>query len=213
MLQDAEPTTIIQQTLQAKSTPDEEHSQQSIPLTVVGKNQPESKPLKALPSNNSTKTVHTLAYMKGVMPGIVIEFIYQVFQRAYYNALMRIPRLVLLYQGYEGRGTAGLVRRKGEKQSQVQSIPPNTEVEILRKDYHSSSLRDNPNQLLVYIKPLHSIDWKNGIAVLIEHLISIRIRDKISNSNKTKENSRSEKITNDKSSLYSENPQSDQNSS
>ena len=114
------------------------------------------------------------------MRGIVIEFIYQVFQGAYYNALIRIPRLELVYQGYEGRGTAGLVQRKGEKQSQVQSIPPNTEVEILRKDYHSSSIRENPNQLLVYIKPLqNSQDWLNGIAVLIEHLIPIRIRDKI----------------------------------
>ena len=207
----AEPPNIIQLPLQAKSNPDEQHSQQSTPLTVVGKNESESKHLKAIPSLNSKKIVHTLAYMKGVIPAIVIEFIYQVFQRAYYNALMRIPRLELLYQGYEGRGTAGLVERKGEKQSQVRSIPSNTEVEILRKDYHSSSMRENPNQLLVYIKPLHSIDWKNGIAVLIEHLVPIRVRDKISKSNKTKENSREEKITNDKSSLYSENPQGDQN--
>ena len=147
------------------------------------------------------------------MSAIFIEFIYQVFQRAYYNALMRIPRLELLYQGYQGRGTAGLVQREGEKQSQLKSISSNTEVVILRKDYHSSSMRENPHQLLVYIKPLHSIDWKNGIAVLIEHLIPIRVRDKISKSNKTKENSREEKITNDKSSLYSENPQGDQNSS
>ena len=114
------------------------------------------------------------------MPAIVIEFIYRVFQRAYYNALMRIPRLELVYQGYEGRGTGGLVQRKGEKHSQLQSIPPNTEVVILRKDYHSSSIRENPNQLLVYIKPLqNSQDWSNGIAVLIEHLVPIRIRNKI----------------------------------
>ena len=209
----AEPPNIIQLPLQAKSTLDKQHSQQSTPLTVVSKNQSESKHLKAIPSLDHKKTVHTLAYMKGVMPAIVLEFIYQVFQRAYYNALMRTQGLELLYQGYEGRGTGGLVQRKGEKQPQVQSIPPNTEVEILRKDYHSSSMRENPNQLLVYIKPLHSIDWKNGIAVLIEHLIPIRVRDKISKSNKIKENSREEKITNDKSSLYPENPQGDQNSS
>ena len=209
----AEPPSIIQLPLQAKSNPDEQHSQQSTPLNVVGKNQLDSKHLKAIPSLDHKKTVYTLAYMKGMMPAIVIEFIYQVFQRAYYNALMRIPRLELLYQGYQGRGTAGLVQREGEKQSQLKSISSNTEVVILRKDYHSSSMRENPHQLLVYIKPLHSIDWKNGIAVLIEHLIPIRVRDKISKSNKTKENSREEKITNDKSSLYSENPQGDQNSS
>ena len=207
----AEPQNIIQLPLQAKSILDEKHSQQSTPLTVVGKNQSESKHLKAIPSLDYKRTVHTLAYMKGMIPRVVIEFIYQVFQQAYYNALMRIPRLELLYQGYQGRGTAGLVRRKGEKQSQVQSILPNTEVQILRKDDHSSSLRENRHQLLVYIKPLHSIDWKNGIAVLIEHLIPIRVRDEISKSNKIKENSREEKITNDKSSLYPENPQGDQN--
>ena len=207
---------IIQQPLQLKPSPDNKQSQQSTPLRVVRQNEKEAKHLKIIPSLDSRKTVHTLAYMKGVgvMPAIVLEFIYQVFQRAYYNALMRIPRLELLYQGYRGRGSGGLVQRKGEKQSQLQSIPPNTEVVILRKDYHSSSMSDNPNQLLVYIKPLqNSQDWKDGIAVLIEHLIPIRVRDKISKSNKIKENSREEKITNDKSSLYPENPQGDQNSS
>ena len=210
----AEPPGIIQSPLQAKLNPDKQHSEQSTPLTVVGKNEPESKHLKAIPSLDSKKTVHTLAYMKGVMPVIVIEFIYQVFQRAYYNVLMRIPRLELLYQGYEGRGTAGLVQRKGEKQSQLQSIPPNTEVEILRKDYHSSSMRQYPNQLLVYIKPLHSTDWKNGIAILIEHLIPIRITDKISKSNKIKENkanSREGNVTNDRVYLYPEISQGDEN--
>ena len=210
----AEPPSIIQLSLQAKSTPDKKHSQQSTPLNVVGKNQLESKHLKAIPSLDHKKTVHTLAYMKGVMRGIVFEFIYQVFQRAYYNALMRIPRLELLYQGYRGRGTGGLVQRKGEKQFLVQSIPPNTEVEILRKDYHSSSMRENPNQLLVYIKPLHSIDWLNGIAVLIEHLIPIRISDKISKQNritKNKVNSRESNEMNDKSSLYPEIPKGDEN--
>ena len=206
----ANPENIIQPTLQIKSSPDKQHSQQSTPLTVVGKNQPESKHLKVLPSLDSKKTVHTLAYMKGVMRGIVFEFVYQVFQRAYYNALMRIPRLELLYQGYRGRGTGGLVQRKGEQQSQLQSIPPNTEVEILRKDYHSSSMRESPNQLLVYIKPSQNAeDWLNGIAVSIEHLIPIRIRDKTSKFNqitKNQENSREKKIINDKSCLSPENP-------
>ena len=212
--QAGKPKNIIQLPLQAKCNPDKQHSLQSTPLTVVDENQSESKALKAIPSLDPKKTVHTLAYMKGVMSVIFIEFIYQVFQRAYYNALMRIPRLELVYQGYQGRGTAGLVQRKGEKQSQVRSIPPNTEVVILRKDYHSSSFREYPNQLLVYIKPLHSIDWKNGIAVLIEHLIPIRVRDKISKSNKTDENkvnSREGNVTNDRVYLYPEISQGDEN--
>ena len=202
----AEPQNIIQLPLQAKSTPDKQHNQQSIPLNVVCKKQPESKPLKAIPSLDSKKTVHTLAYMKGVMPVIVIGFIYRVFQRAYYNALMRIPRLELLYQGYRGTGSGGLVQCKGESQSQVKLISSDTEVVILRKDYHSSFFRDNPNQLLVYIKPLqNSQDWSNGIAVLIEHLIPIRVRDKISKYDritKNKANSRESNEMNDKPSLY-----------
>ncbi|MGB5637327.1 MAG: hypothetical protein WBM44_21665 [Waterburya sp.] len=205
---------IIQQPLQLKLSPNRQQNQQSTPLQVVRQNGAKAKHLKALPSLNYKKTVHTLAYMKGVMPAIVFEFICQVFQRAYYNALMRIPRLELLYQGYRGRGTGGLVQRKGEKQSQVQSILPNTEVIILRSDYHSSSMRENPNQLLVYIKPLHSQDWLNGIAVLVEHLIPIRIKDKISKSNKTNENkanSRESNEMNDKSSLYPEIPKGDEN--
>ena len=153
--------------------------------------------------------------MKGMMPVIVWQSIYRVFQRAYYNALMRIPRLELLYQGYRGRGIGGLVQRKGQKQLQVESISPNTEVEILRSDYHSSSIRENPNQLLVYIKPLqNSQDWLDGIAVLIEHLIPIRVRDKISKINKTKENkanSRQSNEMNDKSSLYPEMAKGDEN--
>lgn len=128
--------------------------------------------------------------MKGVMPAIVFEFIYQVFQRAYYNALMRIPRLELLYEGYRGKCTGGLVQHKGQKQSQLQSISLNTQVEILRKDYHSSSFRENPDQLLVYIRPIqNSQDWKNGIAVPIEQLIPIRIKDQ-TKKNQTKENRR-----------------------
>ena len=182
----AEPQSIIQLPLQAKTNPDKQQNQQSTPLRVVRQNEAKAKQLKAIPSNDCKKTVHTLSYMKGVMPVILIEFIYQVFQRAYYNALMRIPRLKLVYQGYRGRSFGGLVQCKVGKQSQVRSIPSNTEVEIIRKDHHSSSLTDNPHQLLVYIKPLqNSQDWSNGIAIPIEHLIPIRIRDKTPKPDKT----------------------------
>ncbi|MDJ0592623.1 MAG: hypothetical protein QNJ72_21970 [Pleurocapsa sp. MO_226.B13] len=214
--QNAEAENIIQLPLQAKPNSDGQHSQQSRPLNVVSKNQSKSKHLKAIPSLDPKKTVHTLAYMKGVMPAILLEFIYQVFQCAYYNALMRIPRLELVYQGYEGRGTGGLVQRKGEKHSQLQSIPPNTEVVILRKDYHSSSIRENPNQLLVYIKPLqNSQDWLNGIAVLIEHLIPIRSGEKISSSHKNTKNEGNiskSSLMNDKSSSYPKIPKRDEKS-
>ena len=106
---------IIQQPLQTKPSSDNQQKQQSTPLRVVRQNEARAKHLKALPSQDFTKIVHTLAYMKGVMLAIYIEFIYQVFQRAYYNALMRIPRLEIVYQGYEGRAINGLVQLKGEK--------------------------------------------------------------------------------------------------
>ena len=208
------PKTILQQTLPPKETPAEPQQKQSTPLQVVRQTESPAERLKALPSLAFKKTVHPLPYMKGMLLDFVIGFIYQILQRAYFNLLMKTPRLELEYLGYQSQGTGGLVRQKGKKQSQVQSIKPNTEVKILTKDYHSSSYRDNPKQLLVYIKPLENAqDWLNGIAVLIEHLIPIRVRDKISKSNKIKENSQEEKITNDKSSLYPENPRSDQNSS
>ena len=206
---------IIQQPLQLKSRSNKQQKKQSTPLQVVRQNKKKAKHLKALPCHDSKKTVHTLAYIKGVMPAIVFEFIYQIFQRAYYNALMRIPRLELLYQGYRGRGSGGLVQCQGEQHPQVCSIPSNTEVEILRKDRHSSSFRDNPNQLLVYIKPLqNSQEWKNGIAVLVEHLIPIRIKDKISKSDQFLENranSRESNGMNARFSLCPEIPKDDGN--
>ena len=208
------PQSIIQQQLQAKSTSDKQHSNQSTPLNVVGKTQEKSKHLKAIPSLDYKKSVYTLAYMKGMIFPLVIYLINQVFQRAYYDALMGIPGLELLYQGYRGRGTGGFVQRKGEPKSLVQSISPNTEVKIQRWDYHSTYFRENSQQLLVYIKPLQNAeDWLDGIAVLIEHLIPIRIRDKISTSNKTTENqgniSKDSRV-NDKSNLYPKIPRRDQ---
>ncbi len=189
------PKTVLHQTLPPKETPAEPQKKQSTPLQVVRQKESPAESIKPLPSLAFKKTVHTLPYMKGVILPIVLKLIYQVFQRAYFNFLMKTPRLELEYLGYQDRGTSGIVRRKGKKQSQVQSIKPNTEVEILRKDYHSCCYRDNQSQLLVYIKPLENAeDWLNGIAVLIEHLIPIRVRDKIFESNKVKEKSRKEKI-------------------
>jgi hypothetical protein len=209
----AEEKTIRQPTLQAKCIADKQHKQQSTPLQVVCQNQEKAKHLKDIPSLNFKKTVHTFAYMKGVCFQIAIEFIYQIFLRAYGNALRRIPRLELVYQGYQGRDIGGLVQCKGESQSIVRSISPNTEVQVLRFDYHSSFLRESPQQLLVYVKPLqNSDDWLGGIAVLIEHLIPIRIREKtkLSKLDLTKANSTEIKGINDKFSLYSEIPNDDE---
>ena len=140
-----------------------------------------------------------------MMPYLVCEFFFQVFQRAYYNALMRIPRLEFIYQSNGENCDGGLVQRKGQKQSLFELITPNTEVEILRKDYHSSSLRENPSQLLVYVKPIdNAFDWLDGIAVSISCLMPIRIRDRISKDKKNRginKNQDKSREINDKSDL------------
>ncbi len=110
--------------------------------------------------------------------------------------------LELLYQGYRGYGATGFLERKGDKRSQVQLIKPNTEVEILRDDYHSTVFRENPKQLLVYIKPLHESDWLGGISVLIEHLIPLRIKDKTLDQSQIKLNQNESKQANHKPSGY-----------
>lgn len=184
-VQASQEQTILQQILPSESLPEEPQENQSTPLEVVRETEEVSTSLKPLPSGKQKKTVHTLAYMKGVVRDLVIDFIYQVFQWAYFNTLMETPRLELLYQGYRGYGATGLIHRKGQQQDKVQLILPNTEVEILREDYHSFCYRENPQQLLVYIKPLENAqDWLNGIAVLIDHLVPLRIRDRISESDK-----------------------------
>ena len=115
----------------------------------------------------------------------------------------------MLYNGYRGYGATGFVERKGVKRSLVQLIKPNTEVQILRNDYHSTAFRENPKQLLVYIKPLHNSDWLNGIAVLIDHLVPLRIKDTTMNQLEIKPNQSEEEQSNHKPSLYPENPQRD----
>ena len=91
---------------------------------------------------------------------------------------MSTPGLELLYQGYRGNGISGLVELSNSKNSLVRAISPNTEVEILSDDYHSTYFRDQPKQILVYIKPVkNDEDWLGGIAVLMEQLLPLRIID------------------------------------
>ena len=208
-LQQSDSKQVLQPILPPKKSPEEPQKKQSTPLRVVRKNEPKAESLKAILSLTLAKTVHTLSYIKGVICDLVILFIYQILQRAYFNLLMETPNLELLYQGYRGYGATGFLERKGDKRSQVQLIKPNTEVEILRDDYHSTVFRENPKQLLVYIKPLHESDWLGGISVLIEHLIPLRIKDTTLDQSQIKLNQNESKQTNHKPSLYLENPQRD----
>ncbi|MDJ0634046.1 MAG: hypothetical protein QNJ34_12725 [Xenococcaceae cyanobacterium MO_188.B29] len=177
---------IVQPPLQSESSLGETHSHQAAPHDVVREKEEQSNTLNPLPGLRFQKMGYTLPLMKGVMLYLVSNFIYRVLQREYYNALMSTPGLELLYLGFQGNSTQGLVQRKGENKSSIQLIIPKTEVEVLREDYHSSWFQEKPRQMLVYVRPLKNAQyWLNGIAVLIEHVIPIRIRDKISKSNKT----------------------------
>ncbi len=215
VLQKGNEHPVGQEILHSKQLPHRQDKKQSTPSDVICDQEGLLKTPKSIPSLDLQKTVHTLTYMKGVMPYLVMEFFSQVFQRAYYNALMRIPRLELIYQSNLENCLGGLVQRKGQKQSLFESISPNTEVEILRKDYHSSSFRENPSQLLVYVKPIdNALDWLDGIPVLIDCLMPIRIRDKISKDKKTREiNKNKDKSLeiNDKSDLYPKIPKGGEN--
>lgn len=145
---------------------------QSIPLEVVRESEAAPKTLKAIPSKHPTKTVHTLSLMKGMCWLLLVEWIYLVYQRAYFVFVMETPELLFSYQGHRGYGASGLISRVGIEQSKVLGITSGTKVKVLTGEYHSFSYRDNPQQLLVYIKPLENADdWLNGIAVLVEHLV------------------------------------------
>ena len=181
-------TTVIQEALQPEQPQSKEYKNRATPCYVICQNDQNRETPKHIPSLVYKISCHTLSLMKGVMPFILIEFFFQTFQRAYCVALLETPGLELLYLGYRGYGVSGFVKRKGQKDSKVLSIRANTKVEILREDYHSSLFRENPKQLFVYIKPIHNADdWEQGIFVLIDQLVPIRIRDKISHNNQQSE--------------------------
>ena len=186
------------------------------PYPVVRSQQPDAESLQPNTGKCLTNRGYTLPFMKGYMRVRVAELIFLVVQRAYCHALMNTPGLELLYFGFNGRGVNGLVEIEGQKQSTCQTILPHSEVEIYQEYPHSSYFRDLPTQMLVYIKPIQNgQNWLNGIAVLIEHLLPVRIKPEISTRDNTTEHtekSSKKNQTNDKPSLYPEIPTDDQKS-
>jgi len=53
--------------------------------------------------------------------------------------------------------------------TEVKTIPQNSIVKVLN-EYHSSSLSENTNPIIVYIKPLDKKDWQTGLAISINKL-------------------------------------------
>lgn len=181
--EDSEPN-VIQEALHTKQPQSKEHKAYATPCHVICQNDQNQKTPKCILSLVHTILCHTLPLMKGTLPFFLVEFIYQLLQRTYFSFLMGTPRLELSYQGYREYAARGLITRQGQQQAKVELIPIHTEVEVLREDYHSFCYRDNPKQLLVYIKPLENAeDWLNGISVLVENLVPLRIRDQISLNN------------------------------
>ena len=172
---------VAQQQLHSEQPHSIEDKDRATPCYVARQTQLDPETLNCLPSLVSTILCHTLPHMKGiVLPLALAESIYLLLQRTYFSFLMGTPGLELSYQGYRGYAARGLVRKKGIKQAKLKLIPFDSEVEVLREDYHSFCYRDNPKQLLVYIKPKRNAeDWLNGIAVLVEHLVPLRITTNI----------------------------------
>ena len=171
---------VPQKSLHSETSCDKLQSDRATPSPVVRQKQSDSESLQSIPAQCSSNRGYTLSLMKGYMRVRVAELIFQVLQRAYCDALMNTPGLELLYLGFNGRGANGLVEIEDRQQSVFQVILPNSEVEIYQEYPHSSYFRENPTQMLVYIKPIQNAqNWCNGIAVLSEHLLPVRMNQEI----------------------------------
>jgi hypothetical protein len=174
----AEISTVIHKTLQPEQRNDSQYKNRAIPLHVIRKTDLNQEVLKALPSIESEILCHTLPLMKGMIQQSLIRFWHHILQRAYCEVLIKKRNLVLNLQTYQGNSVGGLVKRKGQKQSKIESILFDSEVIVQRNQLHSSYFRDRPNQILVYIKPLIGADdWRGGIAVPLELLDPLRIEN------------------------------------
>lgn len=204
-----------QKALQSKRLSGKERSDGATPGEVVRPNQPEAERPQTKPDKDLSHRGYTLPLMKGRMKIQLLlweaELSFQVLQRAYCDGLMNTPGVELLYLGFNGRGANGLVEIEGEKPSLFQVILPNSQVEIFQKSLHSSYFRENPQQILVYIKPINKAQkWCNGIPVPIEQLVPVRLSLEISrtalNTENAENNSKAKKLD-DKPSLYPQIPQ------
>jgi len=171
--------SVIQKALQPEQLNNNQYEDCATPNCVTRQNEQKRESPKTIAGKHFQVLCHTLPLMKGVIPDLLIQIFYQIFQRVYCEAIIKKRDLVFIFNGYNANGTSGFVEKKGINQTKLESIPLGTEVKIIRNQLHSSYFRDNPNQILVYIKPvLNSDDWKGGIAVPLERLSSLRIEKK-----------------------------------
>ena len=174
-----EPSSVVHKALQLEQPNNNQYEDCATPNCVIRQNDQKRESLKTIPGKYFQVLCHTLALMKGMLPDLLIEIFYQLFQRVYCEAVIKKRDLVFIFNGYKFNGTSGFVEKKGINQTKLESILLGTQVKILRNQFHSSYLRDNPNQILVYIRPvLNSDDWKGGIAVPLEQLSLLCIENK-----------------------------------
>ena len=84
--------------------------------------------------------------------------------------------LVFSFSGYQGKPFSGLVQlESGKSITKLKSIFHNSEVMIQTNLLHSSYFRDEPEQILVYVRPVkNEEDWLGAIAVPLELLSPCR---------------------------------------
>jgi hypothetical protein len=174
--QELEQSAALQGSLQPEPLINNQPSNGAIPCKVVCKNPLKSESLQVISGKCLSNRGYTLPFMKGFMRVRVAQIIFQLLQRVYCEALMQTPELVIEYQGFQGNGTSGLVEIEKHKQPVLQTISTNSKVKIISDSFHSSYFRENPQQILVYVKPLYSAEkWLSGIAVLLENLFPVQI--------------------------------------
>lgn len=176
--QEVEPIEVIHEPLQLEQPNNNQSKNRATPLHVIREKEVNPETPKPLPSKNSEISCHTLPIMKGVILDLLLGILHPVLQRAYCEAIIKKRNLVLFFQAHVGKSLGGLVKRKGNKQSKVESIPTNSEVIVQKNQLHSSYFRDDPKQILIYIKPLRDAgDWQGGIPVPLELLSPLRIEN------------------------------------
>lgn len=171
---------VLQNRLSLESSDSKDQSSGATPCPVVFQNQSATKSPQSIQEKRLSNWGYTFSFMKGYVSVlarvIVAESIFQILQKAYYEVLINTPGLELLYRGYNGRGTNGLVEIQDQDKPILHTIVPNVEVQIYQDYPHSSYFREHAPQMLIYVKPTQNAqNWCHGIAVLIEHLIPVRI--------------------------------------
>ncbi|MEL6911516.1 MAG: hypothetical protein AAFO85_15090 [Cyanobacteria bacterium J06598_4] len=174
-------SSIIQKKLQPEPPNNNQYKERATPLYVIRKNEPNPKPTKSIPSNNFEISCHTLPLMKGVLLDLFLRIWHSALLRAYSQNAIKQKHLVFVFSGYQGKPFSALAHIESDESiTKSKSILPNSFVTIQTNLIHSSFLRDEPKQVLVYVRTLTYNDKdKSAMAVPIEFLSPCRYHNQI----------------------------------